>query len=94
MSSKQAYETQRIDHLGIVSGVCREISLIEQIDTQVKPSERRVSYGKGTQALVLNALGFVGRALYLMPVYMHNKLVDLLIDPGWTAVWMTCMRQA
>ena len=25
------YETQRIDHLGIVSGVCREIELIEQI---------------------------------------------------------------
>jgi len=85
MSAEQAYETQRIDHLGIVSGVCQEISLIEQIDAQVKTSERRVSCGKGTQALVLNALGFVGRALYLMPDYMHNKPVDLLIDPDLTA---------
>jgi hypothetical protein len=59
MSAEQAYETQRIDHLGIVSGVCQEITLIEQIDAQVKTSERRVRCGKGTQALVLNALGFV-----------------------------------
>jgi len=85
MSAEQSYETQRIDHLGIVTGVCREIALIEQIDEQVKASDRKVSCGKATQALVLNCLGFVGRALYLMPDYMHNKPVDLLIDPDLTA---------
>jgi len=85
MSAEQTYETQRIDHLGIVSGVCREIDLIEQIDAQVKASDRKVSCGKATQALVLNALGFVGRALYLMPDYLHNKPVDLLIDSALTA---------
>jgi len=85
MSAEQTFETQRIDHLGIVSGVCREIALIEQIDAQVKASDRKVSCGKGTQALILNALGFVGRALYLMPDYLHNKPVDLLIDPDLTA---------
>jgi hypothetical protein len=52
MSAEPNYETQRIDHLGIVAGVCQEISLIEQIDRQVKaracyeliehePSDRR-----------------------------------------------------
>lgn len=48
----------------------REISPIEEIDAQVKSSERKVSCGKGTQAIILNALGFVGRALYLMPNYL------------------------
>jgi transposase len=85
MSAKPTYETQRIDHLGIVAGVCQEIGLIEQIDAQVKTSGRKVSCGRGTQALVLNALGFVGRALYLMPDYLDNKPVDLLIDPALTA---------
>jgi transposase len=85
MSAKPTYETQRIDHLGIVAGICQEISLIEQIDAQVKASDRKVSCGQGTQAIVLNALGFVGRALYLMPDYLHNKPVDLLIDPDLTA---------
>lgn len=85
MSAEQTYETQRMDHLGIVSGVCREIALIEQIDASVKTSQRKVSCGRGTQALILNALGFVGRALYLMPDYLHNKPVDLLISPDLTA---------
>jgi len=85
MSAKPTYETQRIDHLGIVSGICQEISLIEKIDTQVKARNRKVSCGKGTQAIILNALGFVGRALYLMPDYLNNKPVDLLIDPELTA---------
>ena len=35
--------------------------------------------------MLLNALGFVGRALYLMPDYLHNKPVDLLIDPDLNA---------
>ena len=37
------------------------------------------------QAMVLNALGFTGRALYLMPEYMRNKPVDLLIGEGLEA---------
>jgi transposase len=85
MSAKTTYETQRMDHLGIVAGICREISLVERIDAQVKSSDRKVSCGKSTQAMILNALGFVGRALYLMPNYLHNKPVDLLIDPDLTA---------
>jgi transposase len=85
MSAKPTYETQRIDHLGIVAGICQEISLIEKIDAQVKANDRKVSCGRGTQAMILNALGFVGRALYLMPDYLHNKPVDLLIDSDLTA---------
>ena len=85
MSAEPKYETQRIDHLGIVAGVCQEISLIEQIDGQVKASGRKVSCGQGTQAMILNALGFVGRALYLTPDYFENKPVDLLIAPELSA---------
>lgn len=79
MDGAATYETQRIDHLGIVAGVCQEISLIEQIDQQVRSSERKVSCGQGAQAMILNALGFVGRALYLTPGCLENKPVDVLI---------------
>ena len=44
------------------------------------PSGRKVSCGQATLAMVLNGLGFTGRALYLMPEYMENKPVELLID--------------
>jgi transposase len=74
------YETKRIDHLGIVAGVCREIDLVNIIDESLPtPSNRKVSCGEATLAMVLNGLGFTGRALYLMPEYMENKPVNILI---------------
>lgn len=85
MNPETRYETQRMDHLGIVAGICQEIGLIEEIDRQVGPSEQKVSCGQGTQAMVLNALGFSSRALYLMPEYLHNKPVDVLIGHGLVA---------
>ena len=50
MSTQPTYETQRIDHLGIVAGICQEISLIEQVDAQVKVSDRKVSCGRGIRS--------------------------------------------
>ncbi len=74
------YDTKRLDHLGIVAGICHEIDLVEMIDGMLAtPSGRKVSCGTATLAMVLNGLGFTGRALYLMPEYLENKPVDLLI---------------
>jgi transposase len=85
MSPEQRFETQRIDHLGIVAGISREIGLMEEVDQQVGGNNRKVSCGQAVQAMILNALGFTSRALYLMPDYLHNKPVDLLIDPALSA---------
>jgi hypothetical protein len=79
MTDETTYETQRIDHLGIVAGISREIELVETIDKMVGENGRKVSCGEGTLAMIQNALGFSSRALYLMPDYMQNKPVDLLI---------------
>ena len=82
----QQFETKRLDHLGIVAGICNRIKLIERIDNLLpSPSNRTVSCGQATQAMVLNALGLSGRALYLMPEYLENKPVDLLIGEGLEA---------
>lgn len=35
--------------------------------------------------MILNGLGFVGRALYLTPDYFGNKPVDFLIEPELSA---------
>jgi len=47
--------------------------------------ERKVSCGQAVQAMVLNALGFSSRAMYLVPEYMENKPVELLIGEGMKA---------
>jgi transposase len=85
MESGQRFETQRLDHLGIVAGISQEIGLIEIIDQQIGVVQRKVSCGQAIQAMVLNALGFSSRALYLMPDYLRNKPIDLLIAPGLNA---------
>jgi len=83
--TEESYSTQRLDHLGIVAGICQQIGLIEQIDAYVGATERKVSVGEAVQAMVLNALGFVGRPLYLTPEFFDNKPVDLLIREGLRA---------
>lgn len=65
--------TERIDHLGIVSGICQEIGLIEKVNTHIGTNGRQVSVGQAVQTMVLNGLGFVGRALYLTPEFFRNK---------------------
>jgi transposase len=76
------YSTQDLDHLGIVAGVCQQIGLIEQINARVPDTGRKVSVGQAVQAMVLNGLGFVGRALYLTPEFYRTKPLDLLIGEG------------
>ncbi len=83
--AETTYATQQLDHLGIVAGICRDIDLAGQIDRLVGPTNRQVSVGEAVQAMVLNALGFVGRPLYLTPEFFANKPLDRLLRPGLTA---------
>src|SRR5579871_1818177 len=83
--SASEISTQQIDHLGIVAGICQQIDLIVQIDRIVGPNGRKVSVGQAIQAMVLNGLGFVNRALYLTPEFYANKPVEVLIGPGIAA---------
>jgi transposase len=80
-----AVSTKRLDHLGIVAGICQQIDLIGQIDARVGAMARKVSVGQAVQAMVLNALGFVGRPLYLTPEFYANKPLDRLIGEGLEA---------
>lgn len=80
--NNQDLQSQRLDHLGIVAGICNEIGLAEAIDTQITDTGRKVSVGQAVQAMILNGLGFVSRPLYLSPEFFHNKPVELLVGDG------------
>jgi transposase len=85
VSQEVAYQTERLDHLGIVAGVCQEAGIAEWLDKQAGDSRRSVSIGKATVAMVLNGLGFSNRQLYLVPQYFENKPVEHLLGEGITA---------
>jgi transposase len=85
MQADEEYENERLDHLGIVAGVCREIGLVEWIDQQAGERRNLVSLGTAIMAMVLNGLGFRNRPLYLVPHYFANKPVEHLLGEGITA---------
>ena len=77
-----AYTTERLDHLGIVAGVCREIGLAAYLDQKAAGSQQQVRVGTATVAMVRNGLGFSNRQLYLVPQFFANKPVERLLGPG------------
>ncbi len=76
---------ERLDHLGIVAGICREIGLAEYVNTLAGPSQQQVSVGTATVAMILNGLGFSNRRLYLVSQFFATKPVEYLLGPGITA---------
>ena len=75
---------ERLDHLGIVAGVCQEIGLAAWLDAQDDRLHERVSVGTATVAMILNGLGFSNRQLYLVPQFFADKPVERLLGPGIT----------
>ena len=66
VSQEVEYQTERLDHLGIVAGVCREAGIAEWLDERAGDQRRSVSLGTATVAMILNGLGFSNRRLYLV----------------------------
>jgi transposase len=85
MQAAESFVNERLDHLGIVAGVCQEIGLAAWLDEQDPTNRQQVSVGTATTAMILNGLGFSNRQLYLVPQYFANKPVEHLLGKGITA---------
>lgn len=85
MTQEESYNNERLDHLGIVAGVCQEIGLAAWLDAQEPGNRQQVSVGTATVAMILNGLGFSNRQLYLVPQFFANKPVEHLLGAGITA---------
>ena len=80
---EQPYRSQILDHLGLVAGMFDELGIGDVIDkaTQQNPEMRDLTAGEAVKAMVLNGLGFVNHALYLVPRFFQNKPTSRLIAP-------------
>lgn len=83
MPERPMYRSQVLDHLGLVAGMFDELSIGDVIDraTQQNPEMRDLTVGEAVKAMVLNGLGFVNHALYLVPRFFQNKPTARLISP-------------
>jgi transposase len=85
MRHMRGIRSERLDHLGIVAGVCQEIGLADYVDALAGPNAQQVSVGTATVAMILNGLGFSNRRLYLVSQFFATKPVEHLLGAGITA---------
>ena len=83
MPDQPTYHSQILDHLGLVAGMFDELGIGDVIDqgTQQNPEMRDLTVGEAVKAMVLNGLGFVNQALYLVPRFFQQKPTSRLISP-------------
>src|SRR4029450_10856332 len=74
---------ERLDHLGLIAEVIKDIGLIKMIDTRLVPdSQEEITPGEAVAGMVLNGLGFANRPMSLTPQFFANKPLDLLFREG------------
>lgn len=74
---------ERLDHLGIVASVIKDLGIIEMIDARLGlHDQEEITAGEAVAGMVLNGLGFSDRPMTLTPQFFTNKPLDLLFRPG------------
>ena len=74
---------ERLDHLGLIASVMKDLGLIAMIDRRLVPDAQEVmTPGEAVAGMILNGLGFANRPLSLTPQFFANKPLDLLFRDG------------
>src|SRR4030095_14409283 len=77
---------ERLDHLGVVASVIKDLGLIEMIDARLLLHDQaEITAGEAIAGMILNGLGFSNRPLSLTPQFFANKPLDLLFREGLRA---------
>ena len=76
-------EVQNLNHLGIIAGIIDEIGIVDIINEQlgIQPQEK-LNSGIIVKSIILNAMGFVSRPLYLFPQFFNDKATEHLFGEG------------
>lgn len=74
---------ERLDHLGLIAGVIKDLRIIEMIDARIEPDEREhITTGEAIAGMILNGLGFSHRPPSLTPQFFANKPMEVLFREG------------
>ena len=79
----ESVHVERLDHLGLIACMIKDLGLISMIDDRLVPDEQEeITPGEAVAGMILNGLGFANRPLSLTPQFFTNKPLDLLFRPG------------
>ncbi len=88
MKQPVKFITRKLDHLGLVAGMIRQLGIVKSIDGLFGSKSavtKNISVGECVAAMIINGLGFANQALYLVPRFFANKPVSRLIGSHLTA---------
>src|SRR6266516_611071 len=79
----ESLSVERLDHLGIIAAVIKDLGLIEMIDARLVPdAQEEITPGEAVAGMILNGLGFANRPLSLTPQFFANKPLALRLREG------------
>ncbi len=74
---------ERLDHLGIVAGVIKDLKIVELIDARLGTYEdEHLTAGETVAGMIINGLGFSGKAMYLTPLFFKDRPLSILFRKG------------
>lgn len=83
MALLPSIKIKRLDHHGLVAGMCKELGIAKLIDAVAPKSQKHhLSHGQAFVAMILNGLGFHSRTLHMCPDFFANKPLERLLGPG------------
>jgi Domain of unknown function (DUF4277) len=75
-------QVERLDPLGVIAGMIKDLKLIEFIDSRISLDAREeISCGEAVTSMIINGLGFSDRPLTLTPQFFENKALENLFRP-------------
>ena len=82
----ESIRVERLDHIGVIASVVKDLGLIDMINARLVPDEQEViTPGEAIAGMILNGLGFANRPVSLTPQFFANKPLDLLFREGLCA---------
>jgi hypothetical protein len=65
---------ERLDHLGLIACMIKDLGLIRMIDARLVPDEQEeITPGEAVAGMILNGLGFANRPLSLTPQFFYQQ---------------------
>jgi transposase len=85
---------ERLDHLGIVAGVIKDLKIIELIDEKLGIyKDESISVGETVAGMIINGLGFSNKPMSLTPLFFEHIPLELLFREGVKAADFNRFKQ-
>jgi hypothetical protein len=77
----ESIHVERLDHLGLLASVIKEVGLIGMIDARLVPDKQEeITAGEAVAGRLLNGLGFANRLMSLTPPVFRQHTPGLVVS--------------